>query len=240
LPTYRRVKGSNLTPDEADDNILELRTDLDNVIANPPTANSIESVEASGFFWTITLTDSTVLPPLPIPVVQFRWRGEWAPFTLYDELDTFKVTDRGIFSVMVAHTSAATFDDQEVGGSPPALLYNELIEVTSVHGVSAVAGDYTLVLTDADDYIRVTSGNSPATEVFITVPAEADVPFVVGTTVAFEQLDDSGGVTIAGAGGVTINISPALTPTTNGQFAVAQIKKVAADSWTLFGNLVPT
>lgn len=239
MPIYRRVKGSNLTPDEVDDNFLELRTDLDDVIANPPTANSIETIEASGFTWIITLTDGTVLDPLPIPVAQPLWRGEWAPFTLYHALDFFKVTDRGIFSVLVDHTSAATFDDQEIGGSPPAFLYTELIEVTSVHKVSSLTGDYTLTLPDADAYLRMASGDSPATEIFITVPAEADVAFVVGTTVAFEQLDDSGGVTIIGDAGVAVNLSPALTPTTNGQYAVAQIKKVSTNEWVLFGNLLP-
>lgn len=245
MPTYRTDGawgsgiGINLTPPQVDGNFYELRTDLDDVIANPPTANSIETIEVNGLALKITLTDGTILDPVPMPVVQFRWRGEWAPFTLYDALDTFKVTDRGIFSVMVDHVSAASFDAQAAGGSPIAALYNELIEVSSLHQVSTQSGDYTLALTDADAYIRAISGTSPPTPMSFTIPDNASVPFVIGTTVAFEQTEDGGDITIDTAGGVTLNFAATYQPVSNGQFAVLQIKKVASDSWTLFGNLVP-
>lgn len=138
MPTYRTAgawgagKGSNLTPAEVDENFYELRTDLDDVIANPPTANSIETITASGFTWTVTLTDGTELDPLPVPVVYTVWRGDWTPLTLYSAADLFRVEDQGIFAVLQDHTSAATFDPDAAAGSPLAPLYTQLIGVASL------------------------------------------------------------------------------------------------------------
>lgn len=244
MPTYRGPgpwgpgKGSNLTPAELDANTHELRSELDDVIANPPTANSIETITQVGYTWTITLTDGTVLGPYPIPVAQFRWRGEWTPNTLYYELDVFRVTDVGLFSVMADHLSDAVFDGQAIGGSPPVALYNELIEVASTHKVSTQSGDYTLVESDADAWIRCSSAGSPADPIEITVPDEITVPFVTGTTVAFEDTTGAG-VSVVGAGGVTINCATGFSAGTGGQYAVVQIKKVGADEWTIYGNLAP-
>lgn len=245
MPTYRTNGawgsgiGINLTPAQVDGNFYELRTDLDDVIANPPTADGIVSVSQSGFTLTFHTTLGNELGPIALPVLYTVWRGEWAPFTLYNAADQFKVTDRGIFAVLQDHTSAATFDPAAAAGSPLAPLYLELIEVSSLHQVSTQSGDYTLALTDADAYIRAISGTSPPTPMTFTIPDNATVAFVIGTTVAFEQTEDGGDITIDTAGGVTLNFASTYTPVTNGQFAVAQIKKVEDDAWTLFGNLVP-
>lgn len=138
MPTYRTAGawgpgiGVNLTPAQVDGNFYELRTDLDDVIANPPAANSIESITASGFTWTVTLTDGTILDPLAVPVVYTVWRGDWAPSTIYSAADLFRVSDQGIFAVLQNHTSAPTFDPDEAGGSPLAAYYTQLIGVASL------------------------------------------------------------------------------------------------------------
>lgn len=93
---------------------------------------------------------------------------------------------------------------------------------------------YTLVLSDLSSYIRVNN----SIDVTITVPVEASVAFPIGTEIIFEQTG-LGAVEVVGAIGVTINCAATHTPITNGQWAVAQIKKVATDEWTIFGNLVP-
>lgn len=135
MPTYRTNGawgsgiGVNLTPAQVDNNFYELRSDLDDVIANPPTADSVVSVTQSGFNLTFHTTLGNDLGPLTMPIVQFRWRGEWAPLTLYDAADMFKVTGEGIFTVLADHTSAATFDPLAVGGSPATALYNQIIGV---------------------------------------------------------------------------------------------------------------
>lgn len=135
MPTYRTAgawgagKGSNLTPAEVDGNFYELRTDLDDFVANPPVADSVVSVSQSGFNLTFHTTLGNDLGPLAMPVVQFRWRGEWSPLTLYEAADTFIVEGEGLFTVTADHTSAAAFDPDAVGGSPAEPLYNQLFGV---------------------------------------------------------------------------------------------------------------
>lgn len=225
--------GVNLTPAQVDTNFYELRSDLDDVIANPPTADSIISVTQNGLSFTFHTTLGNTLGPLQMPYIGPIWRGEWAPFTLYSAADQFKVTDVGIFIVLVDHTSAGSFDPLATGGSPAAQLYLEIIEVSTSHAVSTKNADYTLVLSDADGWIRLTSFDSPPSVITVMVPSSVD--FAIGTTVAFEDTT-GGGVDVVGDG-VTINVPDGALPSTGGQYAVIQIKKVAADEWTVYGNL---
>lgn len=135
MPTYRTNGawgsgiGVNLTPAQVDANFYELRSDLDDLIANPPTADSIVSVSQSGLDLTFHTTLGNSLGPLVMPYIGPVWRGEWTPATLYYAADQFKVTGEGIFIVLADHTSAATFDPAATGGSPATALYNEIIGV---------------------------------------------------------------------------------------------------------------
>lgn len=241
MPTYRTNGawgsgiGVNLTPAQVDGNFYELRTDLDDFIANPPVADSIVSVTQSGFELTFHTTLGDDLGPVTMPVVQFRWRGEWAPLTLYDAADMFSRSGEGIFTVMADHTSAATFDASATGGSPATALYNQIFGwFTGADVVTETGTTRTLSLADAEAYIRTTNGSG----VTVTIPPNADVAFGLSTSVAFEQAG-AGAVTFAAGAGVTLNVAATHTLVTNGQFAVAEIKQVAIDEWTIFGNLVP-
>ena len=98
--------------------------------------------------------------------------------------------------------------------------------------VNSQAGTaYTAVLADAQAYVRFTS----ASAVTCTVPASSAVAFPIGTVIEVEQAG-AGAVTIAPGAGVTVN-SRGGDLTLAGQYAVAALKKVAADSWTLTGDL---
>lgn len=190
MPTYRTAgawgsgKGSNLTPAEVDANFYELRTDLDDLIANPVAGRGIESIEAQGFNWVVTLTDSTVLAPLPIPVVQPVWRGEWAPFTLYSELDKFSVAGLGEFSVLQDHTSAATFDAEATGGSPLGFLYLQTSGVGSNTNFSQLA-DVTITGVADDDIPAWDAGSSKWTNRTI-----AQIAGLIGPLIDLDDLAD--------------------------------------------------
>lgn len=192
MPTYRTSGawgsgiGVNLTPAQVDANFFELRTDLDDVIANPPTANSIETIEAEGFTWRITLTDGTELDPLPVPVVYTVWRGDWAPFTLYSAADIFRVEGEGIFAVMQDHTSAATFDPDEAGGSPIAPYYTQLIGVSTVSGTLDDISDVVITGAADDDFIAWDAGSSRWTNRTTAAAAGILAPLI--------DLDDLGDV----------------------------------------------
>ena len=90
---------------------------------------------------------------------------------------------------------------------------------------------YTLVL--ADDRKLVTLTNASPVEV--TLPANADVAFPLGTVLALGQLG-AGAVTLV-APGVTINGVLHGTATTSGAYAPFTLTKVGTDSWWLTGDV---
>lgn len=90
----------------------------------------------------------------------------------------------------------------------------------------------TPALGQASSYFRCTNAAGCA----VTIPTNASVAFPVGTTLTFAQAA-AGAVTFAGAGGVTINVATTHLARTVDQHAVVQLIQVAADSWTIFGNL---
>lgn len=90
---------------------------------------------------------------------------------------------------------------------------------------------YTLVLADAE--ALVTANN--ASGCTITVPANATVAFPVGTTINFQALHASATLTLAAAGGVTLNSAGAKLKS-NGQFTVLAITKTATNTWAVYGD----
>lgn len=236
-------KGSNLTPAEVDNNIYELRTAIDAIIASPPEAVSVVSVSQSAdkTQFTFNMSDSETIGPFTLPVLEPRWRDQWEPDTLYEVLDIFQVVGVGLFSVVANHTSGSTFSPTATFGSPPVAVYKQWFAFSgnppdAIASVITVGSPptYTLVLGDAEHYLRV----NEILDTTITVPTNSTVGFETGTTVTFEQ-SGAGSVTIMGDVGVTINCAATHTPVTHGQWAVCQVKKVNTDEWTIFGNLVP-
>jgi hypothetical protein len=106
-------KGSPLASAEFDINFWDLIQRITGLETAGGKANNIVSITTSGILLVFTFQDGTTLE-VPIPVLQFRWRGDWAPNTSYLQLDTFKVDTVGLFSVLVDHTSAASFDQAAV------------------------------------------------------------------------------------------------------------------------------
>lgn len=90
----------------------------------------------------------------------------------------------------------------------------------------------TAVLADAENIIQST-GAAAATA---TIPANASVAYAVGATLTYIQTG-TGQVTIAGAGGVTVNQPSALTKKLTGQYSVVSLIKTATDTWVLTGDL---
>lgn len=112
------------------------------------------------------------------------------------------------------------------GGSPGAWAAVGGGAVTSQAGTA-----YTAALGDANGYVRFTSGSA----VSFTVPPDSAVAFPIGTVIEVEQAG-AGALSLAAGAGVTINARGS-DLTLAGQFAVAALKKVGADSWTLTGDL---
>jgi len=102
--------------------------------------------------------------------------------------------------------------------------------VPSLTPISQKTASYTTVLTDRDSLIEINSASGTT----LTIPTDASVNYPVGTS--FDILQTGAGqVTIAGAGGVTVNATPGLKLRT--QWSSATIFKRAANTWVVYGDL---
>lgn len=113
--------GRRLTWQEADANAVNLKAAIVALQNDRPEPNNIASVTVVGSAMTIHMDSGPPIGPLPLPVLTFKWRGAWTPFTLFDVLDTFVVEGVGIYSVLKAHTSGALFDPAIEAEGEPAL-----------------------------------------------------------------------------------------------------------------------
>jgi len=93
-------------------------------------------------------------------------------------------------------------------------------------------GSYILALSDQGQIVEITD----AAPNNLTVPADASVDFPVGTQIAILQAG-AGQVTIAPAGGVTVNSRTGLN--LFGQWSVATLLKRGPNLWVAFGDLAP-
>ena len=94
--------------------------------------------------------------------------------------------------------------------------------------INSQSSGYTLVLSDAAKLVEMSGGGT------LTVPANSSVAFSVGSQVNILQTGASQ-VTVAGAGGVTVNATPGLKLRT--QWSSATLIKRATDTWVLVGDL---
>jgi hypothetical protein len=93
---------------------------------------------------------------------------------------------------------------------------------------SIKSANYTLALTDEQTLIEVSAAAT------ITVPTNASVAFAIGTQINL-LATGTGSVTIAPAGGVTINATPSLI--LRAQWSSATLIKRATNTWVLVGDL---
>ena len=105
------------------------------------------------------------------------------------------------------------------------------IGVPSISTISQKTDSYTLSnLNERDTIVEISKGSATT----LTIPADGTVNYPVGTTLDIIQTG-SGQVTIAGAGGVTVNATPGLKLRT--QWSSATLLKRASNTWLVFGDL---
>lgn len=119
--TYRTTgawgagKGGNLTPGEVDANFFDIIQQLASLNTGPTPAE-IENITVSGNQLTFILDDARTFGPYTLPTASMRWRGDWVAATAYQVNDLVYVNGDGLFLVLVAHTSPATFNSAHTSG----------------------------------------------------------------------------------------------------------------------------
>jgi hypothetical protein len=231
----RSVKGSNLTPNEADGNFTYLNNLIASVEDNITAGRGIEDITISGNTLTFHMSDST-LETVTIPSGTFAWvpKGEWQPSTVYAVNDVVSYFG-WLYLVIFAHTSHASFDPSANDGLGHNF-YSLVLPKEPIWGQTISDNTYTTVLTDANTYMRFTS----PTGCFVTIDPAVDYP--AWTEMHFRDECDIG--ITAGIGGLTIDaptpgaINPIrgyqLTTATMG--ATLAVKQVGATKvWDLMG-----
>jgi hypothetical protein len=124
--------------------------------------------------------------------------------------------------------AAALGDDANFAASVTTSLG---LKVDSLTPISQKSSSYTLSsLTERDDLIEMGSGSAMT----VTIPTDATLNFPVGTSIDILQTS-TGQVTIAGAGGVTVNATPGLKLRTT--WSSCTLFKRAANTWVVYGDL---
>lgn len=114
--------GRDLNASEIDGNFWELRTAINNLIANPGAPINIASITGSGNKLTFNMSDGTTIGPIYLPVLEFKWRDVWEPTIAYSQLDVFRVIGVGLYLVLQNHISDVVFDPNfQIAGSPAYL-----------------------------------------------------------------------------------------------------------------------
>lgn len=114
--------GIDLEPSEIDRNFWELLESINNLIANPIAPVSIVSISSSANRLTFHMSDGSTIGPVFMPVLQYHWRGDWLPETVFETHDTFKKTGVGLYMVLIDHVSLTTFDPGLTIDGEPAYL----------------------------------------------------------------------------------------------------------------------
>jgi len=124
--------------------------------------------------------------------------------------------------------AAALGDDENFAATVTTSLG---LKVDSLTPISQKTASYTLSsLTERDDLIEMGSESA----LTLTIPTNAAVAYPIGTSIDILQTS-TGQVTIAAAGGVTVNATPGLKLRT--QWSSATLFKRAENTWVVFGDL---
>lgn len=116
-----------------------------------------------------------------------------------------------------------------VTGTPTTLVGYGITDALQAMSVNAQTGTtYTLVLGDANNYVRCTNAGA----ITLTVPPNSAVAFPVGTAVRVEQ-GGAGAVTITPGVGVTVSGTPLAT---TAQYQALTLTKIATDTWVVAGS----
>tara|TARA_R110000803_G_scaffold95536_1_gene163599 strand:+ start:1230 stop:1814 length:585 start_codon:yes stop_codon:yes gene_type:complete len=127
-------------------------------------------------------------------------------------------------AVTLYHDNAAKLETTSTGIEVTGNVVSE-VAINTQTGTT-----YTTVLADQSKLVTLNNGSA----ITLTIPANSSVAYPIGTKIDLAQLG-AGQVTVAGAGGVTVNATPTLK--LRAQYSAATCIKIATDTWLLVGDL---
>ena len=177
--------------------------------------------------WVQTATNVVTIGTDPITFVQFAGAGTITAGTNVSVNGSeISVVNNPTFSGLVTAAAAGVaFSDgtQTKEGVPSR---TAITQVTAAYNLSTGG----LSLRDGLVEVSHTGGSAVA----VTIPADSTTNFPIGTSIDVLRTN-TGGVSIAGAAGVTVNATPGLN--LRAQWSSVTLFKRAANTWVAFGDL---
>lgn len=260
-------KGANLVPAEVDGNFFDVSTRVTVLEDGTPTAaNGIAFFNIGGTnneLFYVHMTDGTIQGPFALPQKTWNFRDVWAPSIVYNADDV--VTAIGsVYLVLLNHISASTFDPTandglghnfyglllsnpgnvlpagglqgqylvKVTGADFDIGWRTPIEFPAQNLLEAPNPTYTLTVSNVASYVRCVNSSGCA----ITIPNDATLNFPLSVEMSFRQCTDAS-VVLSPDTGVVFNLISGLQSKTARNGAVITAKKIAANSWDIFGLL---
>lgn len=103
--------GVVLQPGDIDNNFWELRSALNDLLANIPAGVGIFSItQNADKSIQFNMTNGTTIGPIQWPTTEFHDRGDWQPNTFYGVLDIVRQAGVGLYKVNLSHISGTAFN----------------------------------------------------------------------------------------------------------------------------------
>ena len=150
--------------------------------------------------------------------------------TVSNDVDSMlAAADNAAIRTALGLGTAATTAASAYATAAQGALADSALQTQSFALVTESTTSRTLLLTDAQKYIRCTNGSATT----ITVPPQTDVAWVADTEILIEQAG-TGQITIAPGSGVTLRTSQTLLSAS--QYSQLTLKRVASDEWVVGGD----
>ncbi len=217
-------KGSNLTPAEADSNIYQLLQRIRAI--GKPIPVMIESIEVTNDTITVTMEDESTYE-FDAPYTAMNHRGAFSESEYYEEWDTF--TYDGSTYLCISEASPGAF--ATVSGATTVFV------VLAAAGPEKSAGEIEDILyypVIGDEYKHFDFDFASGTSTF-SLPADDTTDFAIGTEFYLYQWGTIATI-VSGPSGVTINAKTGSNFGTGGAGRRITVKKIAADTWDIFGE----
>lgn len=235
-PTYLQTVNASSSPEvQMNENMISL--EWASVYGKNPATTSGLTWGYWGGRWagfavasgTLSLTGGSASPNTINYVVVNRATGAISVSTSAANWND-TVTYARVYKIATAVSTVDAVEDHRAG--PGGIHAGELSIPSAVESNSGSPQEYTLVLTDAENIVKMnySTGNT------LRIPANATVGFSTNQRILIYQ-KGAGQTSISVAGGVTLNYNATFNARLAGQHSMATLWQEATDVWVLTGDL---